>query len=506
MKTENFSKICSFFLFTLCPVFLLAAPSRDPLKEFPSRVKKITLQNGARVLMVERSSSPTVSFSVYIRSGGLDDELGKSGLAHMFEHMLFKGTRTIGTKNYRKEAPLLKEIDTIAVQLDKAGDIEAEGQDQVKADLEARLRALQEKHEDLIVAEEFWKIYEQAGGEGLNAGTAFDYTNYVVSLPRNQVKLWVAMEVDRLKNPVLREFYKERDVVMEELRGRVDNSPRGKLWQAFLAAAFMVHPYGRPLIGWKHEVARLTVDDAETFFKKHYDISRFIFVIVGGIDADEVGKMMKKSFGTIPSRHPPAPRPLPVEPSQDGERRVEVLYDAEPSLLIGYHRPNFRHPDNAALEVLSDVLSSGRTSRFYKNIVQKNQIGISAWASSSTPGERDACLFGFGGRPRAPHTTADLEEAIYKEIERIKKDGPTEKEVEKVKNFTFDYVIRSLSSNAGLARHLGYYEAVAGDWQHLFRLIEDIQKVTREDVRRVAQKYLIKSNRTVAVLVKKGKD
>ena len=490
--------VFSIFLSTIS----FAAPQNDALKEFPKRVKKITLKNGLRVLMVERPNIPTISFAVYIRTGGIDDAFGQSGISHMFEHMLFKGTKTIGTKNYAREKKWLRKIDAAALALQKEQDKGDSTSKEIEAMLAEKLKTLQEKHEAIIIEEEFWKIYEQAGGRGLNAGTGFDYTNYKISLPANQLKLWMMMESERIKNPVLREFYKERDVVLEERRLRVDNKPSGKLWESFLATAFIAHNYGRPIIGWENEVSRLTTKDTQTFFKDHYDISRLVFVMVGGFDSKEAEKMVQQYFGDIPSKISSKEHFMPLEPKQEGERRVEVEFPAEPSLLIGYHRPNFMHPDSAALEVLSDLLSTGRTSRFNKSIIEKKRIGISAWAGSSTPGEREPCLFVVGGSPRAPHTTADLEEAFYAEIEKIKNEGPSDIELKKVKNFSVDYLIRALSSNDGLARHLGYYESIAGNWEFLFQIIEDIQKVTKEDVLRVANAYLIKSNRTVGTLVK----
>ncbi|MCG3205564.1 MAG: putative zinc protease [Elusimicrobia bacterium] len=458
----------------------------DPIAAFPSRVHKFVLKNGMRVLVLERPESQTVSFAMYVRTGGLDDESGKSGLAHMFEHMLFKGTKTIGTKNYAKEALLLDQID----QAEQAGD-------------HKKLEELNKEHEKLLEPEEYWRIYERAGGQNLNASTGYDFTNYTVSLPKNQVKLWFAMEADRLKNPVLREFYKERSVVLEERRMRIDTSPQGKLWEAFLAAAFVAHPYGRPIVGWESDISRVTRQDATRFFKQHYDISRLVLAIAGGVKTQDIQKLCESHFASIASTPSPEEIRIPVEPLQEGERRVQVEFDAEPSLLIGYHRPDMRHADEPAFNVLQDILSSGRTSRFNRTIVEKNRIGVGVWAGGSAPGERDPNLFVMGGAPRAPHTVQDLEKAIWAEVEQIQKRGPTEAELEKVKNNLESAVIRGLASNEGLASQLAYYESVAGDWNFLIQLIQGIRSVTALDVKRVAQTYLTESNRTVAVLRRK---
>jgi predicted Zn-dependent peptidase len=475
----------------------------DPLKDFPSRVRKVTLKNGLRLLILERPASPTVSFAMFVRTGGLDDENGKSGLAHMFEHMLFKGTKTIGTKDFEKEAPLLDRIDEAAIALQNEKDKGAQGDPKRLAALTSALANLQAQHQKLLVEEEFWKIYERAGGQDFNASTGYDFTNYVISLPVNQLKLWMAMEKDRMRNPVLREFYKERDVVLEERRQRLDNSPGGKLWEAFLSAAFVAHPYGRPILGWESDISRVTRPDAEDFFRRHYDISRLVIAVVGGINADQVEKEARLAFESISSRKQGATPRIPVEPIQDGERRVEVSFSAEPSLLMGFHRPNMTHADSAALDVAAQILGSGRTSRFNLKIIEKKKIAVSAWAGSSAPGERDPHLFVVGGAPRAPHTTRDLESALWQEIEALKKNGPTARELERVKKNLKASFISQLSENKQMADQLAYYESVAHNWKFLLQSVDTVQNVTAEDVKRVAETYLTSTNRTVATLVKK---
>ncbi len=475
----------------------------DPLAAFPQRVHKITLKNGMRILVVERPASQTVSFAMYVRTGGVDDEMGKSGLAHMFEHMLFKGTKTIGTKDYKAEAPLLDEID-VAEAAFQAEQDKGDKADPAKLKTAAeKLAALTEKHEALLVPEEYWQIYERAGGQDLNASTGYDYTNFTVSLPLNYTKLWFTMEADRLRNPVLREFYKERSVVMEERRLRIDTSPEGKLDEAFLAAAFMAHPYGRPIVGWESDISHITRPDALDFVKRHDDISRLVVWIVGGVKASDVEALCKTYFEPIPSQVSTDNSRIPVEPPQEGLRRVEVEFDAEPELILGYHRPNMTHPDNAAFSALEDILSSGRTSRLNLNVVEKKKIAVSAWASASFPGERDPNLFALGATPRAPHTAADAEKALLDEIKLLQDKGPTPEELQKVKNNLEASLIRGLASNSGLAGQLGYFEAVAGDWNYVIDFLQKVRALTVGDVQRVAKTYLTSSNLTVATLGRK---
>lgn len=480
-----------------------AASANDPIHELPSRVKKITLKNGMRVLMMERPESPTVSFTMYIRTGGLDDDSGRTGLAHMFEHMLFKGTKTIGTKDYPKEKGILEKIDAAVARLQRERAKGRGADPEAVARLESELQTLEQEAAAFVEEEEFWRIYERAGAQDFNAATGYDFTNYTISLPVNQVPLWMAMESDRLVNPVLREFYKERSVVLEERRMRVDTSPRGKLWEAFLAAAFMAHPYGRPILGWEADISRVTRGDAEAFFREHYDISRLVLAVVGGFETDAMELTIRRSFEGIPSRNPEPVAPATAEPPQEGERRIAVLFDAEPSLLIGYHRPDMTHPDSAALDVAADVLSSGRTSRFYRTIVEKKKLAVSAWAGSSAPGERDPNLFIMGGQPRSPHTAEELEKALVAELEKLRAEGPTTWELEKVKNNLEAGVIGSLDSNLGMANQLGYYEAVAGDWTTLLTIIDRIRAVTADDVKAVLARYAVPENKTVAVVRRK---
>ncbi len=483
--------------------FFPSVTASDPFQDFPSRVRKVTLKNGLRLLILERPASPVVSFCMFIRTGGLDDEDGKTGLAHMFEHMLFKGTKTIGTKDYAKEAPLLEKIDQAALQLQQEKDKGAKADPNKISALEGLLDNLEKQHQPILEEEEFWRIYERAGGQDFNASTGYDFTNYVISLPINRVELWMAMEKDRMQNPVLREFYKERNVVLEERRERLDNSPQGRLWFEFLAAAFVAHPYGRPILGWESDISRVTRRDAEDFFKRHYDVSRLVVAIVGGVKAGEIERQAREAFESIPSRGAGPDSRLPIEPSQNGERRVAVEFNAEPSLMIGFHRPDMTSPDSAALDVAAEILGSGRTSRFNRTIIEKKGLAVGAWAGSAAPGERDPNLFVVGGSPRAPHTAAELEAGLLEEIEKLKTGGPTARELERVKKNLKASFIGQLSDNDNMADKLAYYEAIAGDWKFLLTSMERIQNVTAEDVIRVTALYLTPTNRTVATLVKK---
>ena len=482
-------------------LFFVALQGIVSAQDLSDRVIEHTFSNGLKLLMIERHTSPTVAPYILFRAGSVDESNDSRGIAHMLEHMLFKGTKTIGTRDYEKEKPVLAEIDRIGDALDLERAKGSRADEANIAELEAALKTQQELAKEWIITGEYSEIYTQHGSTGFNAGTSVDYTIYTVELPSNKLELWAMLESDRLKNAVLREFYIEREAVKEERRMRVDTQPGGKLYEQFMAAAFTAHPYGIPIIGWESEIAMLNRRKAEEFFRIHYAPNNFVIVIVGSIDPDKTIALIEKYFGDM------EPQPLPPEvtidePIQEGERRIEVEYDAEPQIMIGYHKPTLPHFDDYVLDMISSVLSNGRTSRFYKNIVEEG-IAVSANARNGSPGARYDNLFVISGTPRSPHTTADVEEAIYAELERLKTEPVAEKEFKRIlKQIDADF-IRGLSSNAGMSSQLSFYEGIAGDWRYILDWRETMYRITPEDIMKVANTYFTKSNRTVATLIKK---
>ncbi len=465
------------------------------------RVVEHTYPNGLKLLMIERHTSPTVAPYLLFKAGSVDETDDARGIAHMLEHMLFKGTKTIGTKDYEKEKVILAEIDRIGDALDLERS-KGDRADAAKIEkLESALKAQQEAAKEWIVTGEYTEIYTQHGSTGFNAGTSVDYTIYTVELPSNRLELWAMLESDRIKNAVLREFYVEREAVKEERRMRVDTRPGGKLYEQFIAAAFTAHPYGMPIIGWPSDIAMLNRRKAEEFFRIHYAPNNSVMVIVGDINIDKTIKLIEKYFGDIPSQ--PLPDEVTVdEPRQEGERRIEVEFDAEPQLMIGYHKPTIPHFDDYVLDMISAILSDGRTSRFYKNIVEEG-IAVSANAINGYPGARYNNLFVLNATPRSPHTTVDVEEVIYAQMERLKTEPVEAKEFKRILKQVDAGFIRGLSSNAGMAQQLAFYEGIAGDWRYILNWREMMYKITPEDVMKVAKTYFTKSNRTVGTLVKK---
>ncbi len=475
-------------------------PAQGGLAE---RVVEHRLSNGLQLVMVERHQTPVVSCTIAYKVGGVNERSGMTGVAHLYEHMAFKGTRTLGTKDYRKETVILQRMDRAWSDLRKEQDKGPRGDQNKRVAYEKRFRDLELESEKYVVPNEIGEIYERNGAVGLNATTGKDLTRYVVSLPSNRLELWAAIESDRMAHAVLREFYKEKSVVLEERRLRYENSPSGRLYEAFLSAAFSAHPYGMPVIGWTSDLEALSRAQTETFFRTYYEPGNAVIAIVGDIDPGATVRLLEKYFGGIPAQ-PRPPAVVTVEPEPSGERRAEVEFEAEPAVLIGYHRPALDHPDDAVFDVIDSLLSGGRSSRLYKTLVKEKQLAVNVSTSTGVPGARYPNLFMIQATPRAPHTPNELETAIYAELDRLKSEPVQPRELQKGLNNLDADLIRSLDSNSGLASQLSYFQAVAGTWRYLLDNRDRIARVTAEDVSRVARQYFVKSNRVVATLVKKG--
>jgi predicted Zn-dependent peptidase len=471
------------------------------------RVVQRTLTNGMTVLMVERHQTPVVSANITFRVGGINEHTGSTGIAHLYEHMAFKGTQALGTKDYDRERPLLEELDRLNVEIERRAAQERTAQREGASEspelqqLRKRFQDVQEQAGALVMGNELAQLYQRHGAVGLNATTAKDLTRYMVALPSNRLPLWAAIEADRMANPVFREFYKERAVVMEERRLRTEDSPHGLLYEAFVAAAFQAHPYGLPTIGWASDIQSLTPAATRDFFRTFYGPGNVVLALVGDINPPEALALLERTLGKLPPSPPPPPV-ITVEPEQRGERRVEVEFDAEPAVLIGYHKPPIGHPDDWVFDVIDSVLADGMTSRLYEKLVREKKVAVNVATDASTPGVLAPNLFLISATPLAPHTTKEVEEAAYAELERLKTEPVTSRELEKVLNNMDANFQRSLRSNGGLASQLAYYQAVTGDWRYLLQARAKTAAVTPADIQRVAAKYFVKSNRTVATLVK----
>lgn len=489
----------SLILCSLSSVLLLglAAGAQD-IASFEKRITVKKLPNGLSVLIMERPEAPVFSFNTRVNAGSTQETLGITGLAHMFEHMAFKGTDKIGTTNYTAEKIALAKVEqTYAAYQDE--DLKEVGRDPAKvAQLEAAWREAIQQAEQYVVVNEFGEIVESQGGVGLNASTDLDETNYEYSMPENRLELWAYLESERFLHPVMREFYKERDVVMEERRMRTDSSPSGRLAEQFLGAAFIAHPYGRPTLGWPSDLRSFSATDASEFFRKYYIPSNMIVAVVGDVKAAQALPVIEKYFGRLPAR--PAPEPLRTkEPRQQALREVILEDHSQPLYIEGYHRPDFLDPDDAVYDVLADLLSKGRTSRLYRSLVRDKQIALEA-EGGSFPGKKYPNLFYFFAVPSKGHTARDMAGPIHEEIEKLKNQDVSDEELQSIKTRAKADLIRSLNDNLGLASELAEYQALYGDWRELFRQIGRIEAVTKADIRRVANLTFTEDNRTVGMI------
>lgn len=496
MWTKNKFWITLGLLILLCH----AAPARAV--DLEKKIVKAKLQNGLTVLIMERKFSPTVSLFIRYRVGAVDEIPGQSGAAHFLEHMMFKGTTTIGAKNYPAEKKLLSRIEQTGEQLDQVRKKQDSVDPQKIRRLEARLKKLQSEHLRYYIPNEIDRLYTENGASGMNASTGQDMTTYYINLPANKIELWARIESDRLLHPVFRQFYTERDVILEERRQRVEASPDGKLYEVFLGRAYTTHPYGIPIIGLPKDLTFMSPAAIRGIHRKYRSPGRICIAVVGDVDPSKTMDLIRRYFGRIPDAGAPS-FGIPAEPQQTAERKVEVLFDASPSMIIGYHKPAPPAQEDYVLDVLEAIFSKGRTSRLYDKLVIQKQIADSVSVVNGVPASRYPNLFTIFARPRHPHTNSEVQAAIIEEIEAVKAHSVTEEELARAKNqIKMDY-IKSLDSNSDLASILSYYELLLGDYRYFSDYLPRIQKVTSGEIRAAAIRYLTAENRTVAVLNRK---
>lgn len=461
---------------------------------------QFTLDNGMKFIVLRRTQAPVVSFVTYADVGGVDEPDGKTGVAHFLEHLAFKGTDRIGTKNYAKEKKLLDDLDRVVAEIQQANKA---GQKDKVATLEAEFKKLEEQAHKVVNQNELGKIVEQSGGVGLNATTSTEATKYFYSFPANKLELWMSLESERFLNPVLRrEFYKEKDVILEERRMRVDNSPIGQMIEKFNDTAFQKHPYKRPVIGYDEDIRNLTPEDVQQFFEKHYVPSNLTVAVVGDVNPVEVKKMAEAYFGRYEAKPKPQ-QEIATEPKQTREREFTLNLPSQPWYLEGYHRPNLNHPDNAVYEIIGGLLSDGRTSRLYKSLVEKQQLALAAQGFSGFPGDKYPNLMLFYALTAPGHTVDQVATALREQIEALKIQPVSAKELKRVKTNARAGLLRSLDSNMGMAQQLLEYQVKTGSWKNLFQQLEKIEAVTPKDIMRVAQQTFVSENRTIGKLLPK---
>ncbi len=493
----------------LIPASAQCGPEHPPLP-----VEKFTLDNGMTFLVVERPTAPVFSGFIVVGAGSAYERRGEVGSAHLLEHMMFKGSENVGTSNFEKEAELMAKEDSVWALIDEARQktrfISLNNPEELDvhldyiARLETVLDSLVELSSQYVIQNEFDRIYTTNGAAQFNAVTGYDFTRYFVSLPSNRLELWFAMESDRLKNLALREFFPERDVVSEERRLSVENSAGAKLFEQFIGTAFIAHPY-QLFWEWQSEENNLTRDDLWNFFNTYYIPSRMTAAVIGDVKLDQVKELAEKYFGGLK----PAEEPEPIyteEPPQPGERRVDVYFDAEAMVSIGYHKPAFDSPDEPVFNIIERILGEGRTSRLYKSLVLEKQIALDIDVYTfpgATLGDLHEGLFCIDAYPKEGVTMEELETAIYEELDKLGTELVSEKELQKIKNNIEASFIWASYSNLGLASYLSMAENLAGNWKFITTMQDRLNAVTSKDILNAAQKYFTEQNRTVAVLIPK---
>jgi predicted Zn-dependent peptidase len=498
----------------LLPLAVLA-PQDAPKIE----VVKHTLPNGLRLLVVERPDSPTVSTQLRFLVGGVDDPKGQTGIAHLLEHMMFKGTESMGILDRAKEKPMLDRLDELWAELDLALERERSpfhAGDPAKVQrIRDEIDALTAEHRKLVVKDELWQAYQRVGGQRLNASTGQDFTQYYVDLPKNQLEMWAYFEADRLANPVFREFYSERDVVHEERRLRTDTQPQSKFQETLATLLRSAHPYRNPVVGWPSDIDGMSRAEVLDYFKTFYAPNNCIIALVGDVKAADAIELVEKHFGSIPPKAQPRRR-ITEEPPIEGERRLVMKLDASPQVSISWLTVATGHPDAPALSVAARVLSGsggfrggrgrgggggGGSGRLYKGLVDPpGGEGIAIQASAFHRGGRYPGAFTAMATPVPGQDLAALEEALQSEIERLAKEPPTDEELGRVRNALDASWVRSLESNSGIAGAILEAEALADDWRWWLRERELTKAVTAADVQRVIQQYLGRGARCVGWL------
>jgi predicted Zn-dependent peptidase len=495
-KKVNVLNFLLFFAGTLGLGLFLLAQSFDSIK---SQVKTQVLANGMKFIVLERHEAPVVAFHVYADVGSVNEVSGITGISHILEHMAFKGTKIVGTSDYAAESKVLDEQDALYEEIIREKAKPQPDSDKIK-EMTEKFDVLDKKAKEYVVTDEYTDLMMKEGDQGLNAYTSNDATQYINSLPANRLEFWMAMTSDRFLNPVFREFYKERDVIMEERRLGLETQPMGKLMEDFVATAFKAHPYHHDIVGHMSDLQSITRQDTIAYFKKYYSPSNLTVAVVGDVNPEEVFRLAEVYFSRIPSG--PKPEPVrTVEPEQWGERRVTVEAQSQPMMLAGYHRPDARHKDSAAMDALANILGQGRSSRLYQALVKDQKVAVNVSSFNGFPGDKFPNLIAFFVIPAAGRTSAECLSIIEAEIDKVKKESVTPDELTKFKRGQVKSLFNQMKANDEMAALLTYADVVQGDWKRLFDQIQEINAVTGEDVKRVANTYLITKNRTVGEII-----
>jgi predicted Zn-dependent peptidase len=477
-------------------------------------VTQIDLTNGMRLLLVERHDEPTVAGGWVAHVGSANERPGMTGIAHLFEHMMFKGTPTIGTKDYKKDLEIINAQEQVrdAMRQEERkmrasyrhGDIDdllkPENQTPRYRELLKEFSSLISEQRQILVKNEFDRLYSGQGGAQMNAFTSEDMTAYFITVPANKLELWMWMESERIFHPVFREFYAERDVVFEERRMRTDSTPLGRFSEEFNALFWESSPYRWPVVGWTSDISAISKAQADEFYSTYYSPQNISLILVGDFSPTNAQALAQKYFERIPRGPRTPPDIVTLEVKQEAEKRMNAEADTNPQVDILWHTVPFQHKDSYALQILSQILST-RTGRLYKNLVLSNSVATEVYASQDS--RKWEGLFNAGGEAREGRRPEEVEQGIYENLDRLKQEDVPPEELQKVKNNFAAAEYRRLSANLPILFHMIENDG-EGDWREINEAGPKIQAVTAADVRRVANAYFPKENRAVAIYTRKA--
>ena len=472
------------------------------------------LSNGMKIVLVPRHLSPTVAGGWVAHVGSANERPGITGISHLFEHMMFKGTRVVGTRDADKDLKLIDDQEAIQDQIRaemsqlRAAQRRGEIADMTKPEAKTpRIKELEKQFDGLVaeqranmIKNEFNTILQKNGGSFINAFTNNDQTFYFETLPANKLELWFWLESDRLKNRVFREFYSERDVVYEERRLRTESTPLGKFDESFDAVFWDASPYSWPVVGWPSDVANITLAQANDYYSLYYQPQNLTAILVGDFDPAQALAMAEKYLGSIPKGTRPTPEMITVETKQLAEKRFYGEAETNPAVTVRWHTVAFTNKDVAPLQVLAELLN-GNTGRLRRNLVLG--AALATTASAQQDPRKYEGLFEVRAECKEGHTPDELEAGLHGEIDKLQKDPPSADELQSVKNRYLANTYRQLTSNFQVMIRYAIADG-RGTWRDWYHIDKDVMAVTPQDVQRVAKTYFTKENRAVAIWTRKG--
>ncbi|MDB5105050.1 MAG: peptidase family [Fibrobacteres bacterium] len=472
----------------IAAVCMAASPARAAIK-----AEYAQLDNGLKVILFPDRQSPTIACRLFFVTGSVHENFENNGIAHLLEHMLFKGTKKVGVKDAAKDAEYVKQIDELMARMRML----APGDTAAASALRKKYDSLIAEERKLLIKYELWEAYEKAGGTGLNAFTSDLMTAYFVTLPKNKLDLYLWLESDRMQNAVLREFYSERDVVMEERRMRVEDSPTGRYWESLMGVFYEAHPFRLPTIGYPSNIRNLTREMADEHYRKYYKPNNAILVLAGDIDSPAAMESIRKYFGSIKrgSEFPPI---VVEEPQQPGEKRMIIRKNAaKPRLDIMFHTPGFDHPDLYALDIVEGVLS-GKSGRLYKKLVKDLKIALGASGGNGL--DKYTSNFSVSVDLDGDPKLDKVEKAVWDVLYDMGRKPITERELTRAKNQVAARTLRQLLDKEELATELAFWE-MRGGWDYINKFPDRVQQVTAQQVQDVCKKYFYRKNSTTGVIL-----